>query len=785
MVEEDRSDSFFAELRRRHVVRVSIAYGAAAFVILQLADLVFPALGVPEWGYRFLVVASLVGFPVALILAWLYDLTPEGVVRTGSRGEAGAVVARLRHIVVYGAGGLATVAVLVVAFLWAQPRSAMGDVAPGADVIAVLPFTTSGQDVEVLGEGMVDLLSRNLDQVGVIRTVDSRAVLYRWEQRAQDSRLPPEAAYALGRDVGAGSILWGNVLEVGGMVRMNAELVDIDGIQLAAAEVEGPADQVLALVDSLSLAVVRSIWRARRPIPSIDLSAITTGDLASIRQFLAGERFYRASQWDSAVAAFQRAIEADSTFALAHFRLANTLGWASSTPEREELERRAAAKALELADRLPSRARTLVIASDLWVNGDREEAVDTLAALVGRYPDDFEGVYFHTDASYHLKYERLGPRRPAAQAALRSFERTLELDPSFAPALIHPFEVSFLVADTTLIDRYLDALRRTSGIDSLAILVYSRAARAIRNPTDIDALALALETAFAGEETGLGALAWQAARAVTLPLMRQAATLSARERERLLERLRAGALASARARSSSRLLSEIRLMQVSGRLSEAQAKLEEALARGDLGDGNVRYFTRMSVYAGYADSSLLGLGGAYQPTNSNWPLAEMLEALDRRDTQAVRRIVDRLSDPGIEDNDRADLVRRAGDLFIRVDSGADVAALDELENLLAEIGFNPGAFTEPLWFRWLERLAEFAERRAEAIEILRRPWVGDPVFEAPRIFALARALETDGDMDGARRSYQDFRAILADADPGMPIESKIDAAGSALKNSIR
>jgi len=114
MTETPSTSSFFAELKRRKVVRVGIAYGAAAFVVLQIADLVFPALGVPDWCYRFLVIACLAGFPFALVLAWLYDLTPEGVRRTGAR-DPGPVVVRLGQVALYVAAAIGVVSVLFVA----------------------------------------------------------------------------------------------------------------------------------------------------------------------------------------------------------------------------------------------------------------------------------------------------------------------------------------------------------------------------------------------------------------------------------------------------------------------------------------------------------------------------------------------------------------------------------------------------------------------------------------------------------------------------------------------
>jgi len=782
MTDSEKPTSLLGELKRRKVVRVGIAYGAAVFVVLQIADLVFPALGVPDWGFRFLVIASLAGFPVALILAWLYDLTPEGVRRTGRYGDAGPVVARLGQVALYAAAAIGVFAVLFVAFVWVQPRSAMGDVAPGASVIAVLPFTTEGSKVEVLGEGMVDLLSRNLNQLGVIRTVDPRTVLIRWNERAQDGRLPPEAAYQLGREVGAGSILWGNVLEVGNSVRMDAELVDVDGLELARADVAGPADDVLNLVDSLSVGLVRDIWRATRPIPSVDLSTITSGDLTALRYFLDGERFYRASQWDSAVAYFSAAVEADSNFALAYVRLSYTAGWAAGTPEIRALEQRAAVKAVELVDRLPGRTQSLVRALGLWVSGGREAAVDTLRTMVSRYPDDLEANYFLTDAGYHITYEGLGPVRPTVEDAMEPFERIHALDPSFSPAFIHPFEVAFQLADTALIDRYYRSLE--SRADSLALAVYKGGLEALRSPGDLEALAAGLGIAFVGADAGLGGLGAQAARAVTVPLLRSAAILDAESQARLLVLLQTDEKSAGRASDAqqfARRASEVRLLQSGGRLEAARQLLEASAASGEISLGAVEYYARAAVYAGFADASYLAIGDANPPGTPVWAIAELLSALDARDAGRTDAALERLRAIEMSDaGSKTRLVRQA-QLFQEFDRAPDVATLRELENALNEDEFVWGGQLEALWFRWLERKAELEATRAEAIALLEHPWVGEPVYEAPRLYQLARSLEANGAVQRAGDIYTRFLSAMAGADDGLPIDAKRADARQALE----
>ncbi|NIN12143.1 MAG: hypothetical protein GTO61_12205, partial [Gemmatimonadales bacterium] len=169
------------DLRQRRVYHVGAIYAAVAWVIWQGAEIAVPALRLSDWWLTAVVVLTLVGLPVALVLAWLYDITPEGVRRTPLPTPGETLAQHRRPLAV--TLGAAFLLILGGAFWWLRP-SILGPVRPDAQVIAVLPFNTSGAGDALLGEGMVDLLSANLDGVGGIRTVDSRTVLHRWRQRA-------------------------------------------------------------------------------------------------------------------------------------------------------------------------------------------------------------------------------------------------------------------------------------------------------------------------------------------------------------------------------------------------------------------------------------------------------------------------------------------------------------------------------------------------------------------------------------------------------------------------
>ncbi|MEO8138274.1 MAG: protein kinase [Gemmatimonadota bacterium] len=368
-------------------------------------------------------------------------------------GGAGAVAERrrLRRIAV----GVPLVVILL-AVLWVMfgPHRA-GPVVAGAESIAVMPFSTSGAGVELMGEGMVDLLSTNLNSVGGIRAVEPRTVMGQLKKAGLGAGLDLNAALKVARAVKAQAALLGSIVATGPRVRMSADLYGQDGKSLAHAQVDGASDSVLALVDDLSRAMVREIWRSKEPVPSLRVGALTTNSLAAMREFLAGEQRYRRSEWDSAAASFGRAIEQDSTFALAHYRLAATVGWSGGLGTVDATK--ASEAAARFANRLPPRERSLVVAYDMFEH-QRLAATDSARAYVAKYPDDVDGWFLLGETQYHTR--RLVGNDPATLRA--PFDSVLARDSTLTPAAIHPIELALEARDRPRYEAYLRVLEHSA-----------------------------------------------------------------------------------------------------------------------------------------------------------------------------------------------------------------------------------------------------------------------------------------------------------------------------------
>lgn len=768
--QQNRGSGFIEELKRRHVVRVGIAYAGAAFVLLQGIQVLFEALLLPESVFRLLTVLILAGFPIALLLGWIFDLTPEGIRLTGRAGGGGRIIAHLRPRAVLAATALVVLGGLSAVVVAHLPRTAQAEVPPGADLIAVLPFTTQGEGVRVLEQGIVDLLSRNLDQVGAIRTVDPRTVLYRWEQRANGGRLSFEETLQIASESYASSVLTGSIIAVGSEARISADLYAVDGSRLASVQVDGSSADVLALVDSLSVALLREIWRSRQPLPRLNVSAITSGNLAAIRAYLAGERHYRASAWDSAMVAFTRAVAADSIFPLAHYRLAVTAAWLG----RNDVAQRSAALARRYSDRLPAREQSLVRAEELRANGQSAEAIDTLSKYVERHPEDVEGWFLLADDLYHLQSEHAGPGM-GAEDPLWLFDRALEVDPSYVPALLHPLEISFRSGDQTRIAHYLELLERAS-TDTEAVALYRAAGAALGEPRRPAALATALASSITSDE-GTRALVRQAAAAARQPLLRALVAWPLAERRDAVARLQAEL--GARSRSAAGTSVTLALLSATGQLGEVRGLLNDPTVRSRLGGESVHRLALLPVLAGYADAATLNQVNGVRLIPLEAAAVELLQAVDRSDAAALQRAVQAARALPAGTAQLQEMLVGAGDGFLRVLAGDTVAGLRQVESALEGAEFMPGTLTEAVWFRWIERMAASPATRRRVLDALGQPWPGAVAYEGLRYLTLATALEAEGRPAEAREAYTRFLDVFAEADTGLLVQEKLRAARGA------
>lgn len=469
MSETPRYQRLFAELKRRRVFRVAAVYGAVAFVVLQVADILVPALALPESVTRAIALLLILVFPIALVLAWAFELTPEGMKRTEAPApeEIDAIVAEPRSRR-WPSGILALIgisALVVGAFFVLRPEVtfrgprevAAGEAGPA---VAVLPFAVSGPESEFWREGMANTLATNLNGLAGLRTVSSRTVLARWDSEVSEDAAPDLAtALEVARQSGARYAVIGDLVMAGDRTQASADVYEVEtGRHLGQARTVGSVqgDSAFALIDRFTVAIV-----GVTPTPeeagssSVDLARLTTTSVDALKAYLEGESYYRRSEFVQAIEAYQRAVEIDSTFAMAHYRLSKSFGWesANGTAGGHHLA------ALRLAERLPERERLLVEGNVAFLRGRVHEALEILGEATRKYPDDVEAWYGLGDTYYHLGYQALAD---APAQTERAFGRAIELDPTVSPTHIHLIENAFALGDSALTRRRIDAFREIS-----------------------------------------------------------------------------------------------------------------------------------------------------------------------------------------------------------------------------------------------------------------------------------------------------------------------------------
>ncbi|MFQ5536518.1 MAG: tetratricopeptide repeat protein [Gemmatimonadota bacterium] len=454
-------------LRKAKIVQVLAVYLGASWVVLQIADVLQGTAGLPGWVGAFTLLLLLIGLIIILATAWVQSLAS-----TTAAEEAGEIPTdwevapadalaslksgRLPHLT-WGRAILGGVVALSLLFggaglyvgLTGRP-GVLGPEEAGADIaatgIAVVPFSVSGgEDLDLWREGMVDLMSTNLDGLGGFGTIDSRTVLARWGERVAGGEDPDlRTALEVAAETGARYGLVGALVGNPAGIRVSADLYDLSsGEKVAQVSEEGTADEVLELTSALSVGLTRDLLRetGQGTVQDVRLDALTTASLPALRAYLEGEAFFRDGDFAGAIAPYERAVELDSLFALAWLRLSNAYGWLYDIGNQESA--RAGERATSLMDRLPARDRLLVQASEAARRGDAS-FYRGITDAVRRYPDDPDLWFELGEFIYHVA---INVGVASLDQAIEAFDRAIELDPGFGPYRAHPLELTIARGD--------------------------------------------------------------------------------------------------------------------------------------------------------------------------------------------------------------------------------------------------------------------------------------------------------------------------------------------------
>ena len=311
----------FEELRRRRVFRIAVVYAVVAYGIMEVANNFFGPLNLPAWSNTLVAVLLLCGFPVALILAWIFDITPEGLRRSDPEAPAQAPPARARYAQV---GGLIGAGMLIALVSFGGYSMVRPDVQGEARTVAVLPFTNLGSDAEgeYLADGMTeDVLGHVLALPG-LRVVSRTSVM----QYKRTRKTAPE----IGQELGVDYVLEATLRRDGDMVRVIARLVDTQTDEPVWSQTyDREMTRVLALQTDIARAIAHGLDTRLTRQQDRRLAATAERDVSpdAYDAYVRGVHLADGGRHAEAVAALERSIAIDPAYAPAHATLARSLFW--------------------------------------------------------------------------------------------------------------------------------------------------------------------------------------------------------------------------------------------------------------------------------------------------------------------------------------------------------------------------------------------------------------------------------------------------------------------------
>ena len=320
---------FFVELKRRHVYRVAIAYGVVAWLVIQIATQVLPVFEIPTWAVRLVVLLLIIGFPVALALAWAFDLTPEGIKRTGDSPNDYTLRWSTRKFVAV----IVIFAMLVVGLLTFQlvrtrstpVRTIAATSAVTEKSIAVLPLLneSGSPNDDYFSDGLSEELIAALAQVKGLKVI-GRSSSFRFKDHKDDSK-------SIGEKLGVSTLLEGTVRKNGDRVRIVAELVSAaDGSELWSGTFNRELKDIFAVQAEIAEAVATSLKLTLLGTEDDPVKNIATKSVDAHNAYLQGHFYFQRRDFEGylkAVSFFDQAIRFDPGYALAYAERSEAWTW--------------------------------------------------------------------------------------------------------------------------------------------------------------------------------------------------------------------------------------------------------------------------------------------------------------------------------------------------------------------------------------------------------------------------------------------------------------------------
>jgi len=364
--------NFFAELKRRKVYKVAIAYAVVAWLLVQIATQVFPFFEIPSWAVRLVILLLIIGLPVALVLAWAFDLTPEGIKRTEDVSSQSSGETKTRQ---------------------SEPRN--GKIRS----IAVLPFAdlSAQHDQEYFSDGVAEEILNALTKIDGLH-VPARTSCFAFRGRSVDAR-------EIGKRLGVETLLDGSIRKAGNRLRITVQLVDAqNGYYLWSERFDREIEDIFAIQDEIARNVLDALGLSLTEHVERRLLKPSTTNIEAYEFYLRGRKLFQTwnrQNMEFARQMFARAVAIDPDFALAWAGLAIThvdlYRWGRNSRDLEEAQR-TSAHALELDPNLAE--GHVAIAQALAIQRQFNDAAAEFERAIELDPSSFDAYYFYARSSF-------------------------------------------------------------------------------------------------------------------------------------------------------------------------------------------------------------------------------------------------------------------------------------------------------------------------------------------------------------------------------------------------
>jgi len=327
-----RADNFFSELKRRNVYKVAVAYAVVGWLVIQVSSTVLPTFHAPEWVVQTLVVLVAIGFPIALVIAWAYELTPEGLKRTEDVDLAATARQPRRYawIFIVIVGAALSIGVFFLGrytgrnVARAAPTEAVGGSSIAQKSIAVLPFENLSDDkgAAYFADGIQDEILTKLASIAELKVI-SRTSTAKYKSKPEDLK-------TVSQQLGVATVLEGSVQKARYKVRVNVQLIDARAdSHLWAKTYDRDLADVFAIQSEVAQEIADSLQAKLSPTEASRVASVPTNDTQAYDLFLKGEfeqrianSNFRPESFDQAARWYKEAISRDPNFAVAIAQLA-------------------------------------------------------------------------------------------------------------------------------------------------------------------------------------------------------------------------------------------------------------------------------------------------------------------------------------------------------------------------------------------------------------------------------------------------------------------------------